>query len=115
MGGEEAMGNCAKFAAACILGVLGSIPHGAAMAADLIILTNQGATPGVRELAAAFSRISGHKVTVIQDGGAALEKRLNEGPGDLITGNPEPIEELVRKSKVIGSTVTPFVLAGLGL
>src|SRR5438067_10264365 len=48
MGAEEAMGNCAKFAAACILGVLGSIPHGAAMAADLVILTNQGATPGVR-------------------------------------------------------------------
>ena len=49
------MGACGKFAAACILGVLGSLPQGAAGAAELIILTNQGATPGVRELAAAFS------------------------------------------------------------
>src|SRR4051812_36109742 len=104
-----------RHATMALLGVLGLWPQGCADAADLIILTNQGATPGVRELAAAFSRASGHKVTVIQDGGAALEKRLNEGPGDLITGNPEPIDELVRKSKVIGSTVTPFVLAGLGL
>jgi hypothetical protein len=30
-------------------------------------LTKQGATPGVREVAAAFERASGHKVTVIQE------------------------------------------------
>ena len=108
------MRACAKFAAACIVGAtLGS--HGAALAAELIILTNQGATPGVRELAAAFERTSGHKVTVIQEEGAALERRLNNGPADLITGNPGPIENLVKNGKVVASTVTPFVLAGLGL
>ena len=63
------MGACGKVATACILGVLGSLPQGAAQAAELIILTNQGATPGVRELAAAFERASGHKVTVIQEAG----------------------------------------------
>jgi molybdate transport system substrate-binding protein len=87
----------------------------AALAAELIILTNQGATPGVRELAAAFERATGHKVTVIQEEGAALEQRLNNGPADLITGNPGPIEDLVKNGKVVASTVTPFVLAGLGL
>src|SRR3989442_7249140 len=112
---EEAMGSSAKLAAACILGGLGSIPHGAAMAADLVILTNQGATPGVRDLAAAFSRASGHKVTVIQADDAVLQQRINDGSADLITGNPGPIDELVRNGKVVGSTVTPFVRAGLGL
>src|SRR5262244_3818462 len=114
-GCKEAMRTCAKFAAACILGVLGSIPHGAAMAADLVILTNQGATPGVKELAAAFSRASGHKVTVIQADDAVLQQRLNDGTADLITGNPGPIDELVRIGRVAASTVTPFVRAGLGL
>src|SRR5919108_3384464 len=109
------MRTWAKFAAACILGVLGSIPHGAAMAADLVILTNQGATPGVRELAAAFSRASGHKVTVIQADDAILQQRLSDGTADLITGNPGPIDELVRNGKVVAGTVTPFVRAGLGL
>jgi len=110
------MGACARFVAACILGALGLMPQGAATAAELIILTNQGATPGVRELAAAFARASGHKVTVIQEeGAAALERRINNGPADLITGNPGPIEELVKNGKVVASTVTPFVLAGLGL
>src|SRR6266571_7298466 len=110
---EAAMKSCAKFAAACILGALGSIPHGAAMAADLVILTNQGATPGVRELAAAFSRASGHKVTVIQADDAVLQQRLKDGTADLITGNPGPIDELVRNGKVVAGTVTPFVRAGL--
>ena len=73
------MRSCAKFAAACTLVVLGAIPHGAAMAADLVILTNQGATPGVRELAAAFSRASGHHVTVIQADDAILQQRVNDG------------------------------------
>ena len=104
----------AKFAAACMLGAA-LCSQRAALAAELIILTNQGATPGVRELASAFERASGHKVTVIQQEGAALEQRLNNGPADLITGNPGPIENLVKNGKVVAGTVTPFVLAGLGL
>src|SRR5712691_12602112 len=99
------------FAALCFVGLC----QGAAQAADLIILTNQGATPGVRELANAFARASGHKVTVIQPAGAALEERINNGPADLLTGNPEPIADLVKKGKLVAGTVTRFVLAGLGL
>ncbi len=107
------MGLRASIAAAGML--LGSLPRGAA-AAELVILTNQGATPGVRELATAFSQASGHKVTVIQEAGAALERRLNSpAPGDLLTANPEPIEDLAKKGKVVPGTVTPFVLAGLGV
>src|SRR5258708_3373351 len=118
---EDAMKAGKTLAAACTaaglgLGVAVSLPQAAAVAAELVVLTNQGATPGVRELAAAFERASGHKVTVIQEDGAALERRLNSnGPADLITSNPAPIEELIRKGKVVAGTATPFVLAGLGL
>jgi molybdate transport system substrate-binding protein len=101
-----------KVAAACVVGVMGS---GAAGAADLVILTNHGATPGVTELANAFSRASGHKVTVIQETGAALERRIDNGPADLITLNPEPMEALVKKGRIVADTVTPFVLASLGV
>src|ERR1041385_8783255 len=105
----------AKLAGACLLGMLVSVPHGAAMAADIVILTNQGATPGIRELATAFSLASGHHVTVIQADDAILQQRVNDGTADLISGNPGPIDELVKSGKVVGSTVTPFVRAGLGL
>jgi molybdate transport system substrate-binding protein len=106
-------------AAVCLvgaaLGAAGSPPQTAA-AAELVVLTNQGATPGVRDLAAAFERASGHKVMVIQEDARALERRLNSnGPADLITSNPAPIDELIRKGKVVAGTATPFVLAGLGL
>src|ERR1700757_2314004 len=86
---EEAMKACAKFVAACIVVVLGLTPHGVSAAAELTILTHQGATPGVKELAAAFARASGHKVTVTQVEGDALNERIKSGRADLVTGNPE--------------------------
>jgi molybdate transport system substrate-binding protein len=98
-------------AALCFVGLC----QGAAQAAELIILPNQGAVPGVREIAAAFSRASGHKVTVVTEAGAALEQRLNNGPGDLVSTNPGPMAELVKSGKVVANTVAPFVSAGLGL
>ncbi len=115
------MGAYGKLAAACILGGLvlgtqGALPQGSAAAAELTILTNQGATPGVRELATAFERATGHKVNVVQEGGAALDRRLaSGGPADLIASNPGGIEPLVKKGQVVAGTATPFVLAGLGL
>src|SRR5262249_9466857 len=128
---EDAMGACGRVAAAFVLGllgpgvldpgvldprVLGSSSQGGVAAAGLIVRTNQGATPGVRELAVAFERASGHKVTVIQEDAAALEQRLNSnGPADLITSNPAPIDVLIQKGKVVAGTATPFALAGLGL
>ena len=54
-------------------------------AAELIVMTNQGATPGVRELAAGFARASGHKVTVLEESGDALQQRINAGPAIWVT------------------------------
>jgi molybdate transport system substrate-binding protein len=115
------MGGCGRAAAACVLGVLvtalqGITPQGGATAAELIIITNQGATPGVRELASAFGQQTGHKVTVIQEDGAAVERRLAAGgQADLIAANPGGIDALAKKNLVVPGTATPFVLAGLGL
>jgi len=109
------MGTCAKFTAACLIGAVALMSSRATAASDLVVLTNQGATPGVRELAAEFARASGHHVTVIQQEADALEQRINSGPADLVTANPGAIDELVKKGKIVAGTVTPFVLAGLGL
>ena len=84
------MGAYGKFTAACMLGAtLGSMAYGAALAADITILTNQGATPGVKELATAFAKKSGHNVTVVQAEDAELERRLANGTADLITGRTQ--------------------------
>jgi molybdate transport system substrate-binding protein len=85
------------------------------LAAELIVLTSQGNGPGVRELAAAFARASGHKVTVLNETGKALAQRLDNGPADLIALNPPQMDGLVKKRKVVAASVTPYMLAGLGV
>lgn len=102
-------------AATCCVVAAFALCRPVSAAADLVILTNQGATPGVRELATAFERTSGHKVTVIQVEGDALVQRIESGPADLVTANPDVIEDLLKKRKVAAATVTPFAVAGLGL
>jgi molybdate transport system substrate-binding protein len=104
--------------AACLLGMLWVFPGapGLAQAAELVIITGQGTTPGVKEVAAAFAKQSGHKVTVAQEDGPALDKRLAEnGAADLIASSPVQIADLVKHGKIVADSVTPFVMAGLGL
>ena len=86
------MGSRGAFTLAFILGALGALPQNAAGAAELVVLSNPGAMPGLRELGAAFSRETGHTVTIIQEGVPEVERRLaaNE-PGDLISANPPGI------------------------
>src|SRR5262245_51414732 len=102
-----------KFAAACVAGAVASLMSGAALAANLVIVTNQGAVPSLKEMAAAFSRTSGNTVTVLTD--EVLEQRLNAGTVDLVSQNPGPMDELVKSGKVLANTVTPFQLAELGV
>jgi molybdate transport system substrate-binding protein len=105
----------AKFTAACILGALGLLPQGA-FAADLVLMSNQGAMPGLKELAEAFTRMSGHKVSLILAEGDALERRFAAGGAvDLVSQNPGPMEDLVKSGKIVRETVTPFQLAELGV
>ena len=105
-----------KFWARTITVMIASIAGGAmSHAVELTILASQGNLPGVNELAAAFARSSGHKVTVLQEEGKALEQRLSKGPADLVTGNPLAMEELLKKGHVVAGTETPFMLAALGV
>jgi molybdate transport system substrate-binding protein len=115
---EEVMAAKSKGApawSACIQFAVSIFSPPAAAAAVLIILTDQGSFPGVRELADALARASRHTVTVLQETGSALERRINEGPGDLITGNPDRIADLVKKGKIVAGTEMPFAQASLGV
>src|SRR5690349_14591554 len=95
-----------KLAAACVFAAFGIVPQQPALAADLVVLSNQGAVPGLTEIAAAFSRASGHKVTVILAEGDLLAQRLAAGTVDLVSQNPGPMDELVKSGKIVRSSVT---------
>src|SRR5215472_13606071 len=98
---------------ACCLGLLGSV--GGAHAADLVIVTNQGAMPSLNEIAAAFSRATGNHVTVILAEGNDLERRFQSRTVDLVSQNPGPMAELVKSGKIVANSVTPCQLAELGV
>src|SRR5689334_8436859 len=76
-------------------------------AAEIIVLASQGNPPGLNALGAAFARESGHKVTVLQETGKALEERIANGPADLIAGGPDALEALVKKGRVVAGSATP--------
>ena len=86
-----------------------------AQAAELIFLSNQGANPGVQALAQGFMQASGHKVTVLDLSGSALEQRIANGPADLMSLNPKALAGLAKKGRVVADSVTPFTIAGLGV
>jgi molybdate transport system substrate-binding protein len=84
-----------------------------AHAADLIILGSQGSISGVRDMAAAFERASGHKVIARQE--RDVLATVNAGtPADIATLNPPLIDKLIKEGKVVGSRVD-FARAGIGV
>jgi len=84
-----------------------------APAADLIILGSQGSITGVRDMAAAFERASGHKVIARQE--KDVMATVNAGtPADIATLNPPLIDKLIKEGKVVGSRVD-FARAGIGV
>src|SRR5262249_22464214 len=104
------------FLARIIALMIASIAGGAmSHAAEIIVLASQGNPPGLNELGAAFAKASGHKVTVVQETGKALEERIASGPADLIGGGPDALEALVKKGPVVAGTATPYMLAPLGV
>lgn len=88
---------------------------GSAMSAELIVLASQGNAPGVNVLAPAFARASGHKVTVLNETGSALAQRIANGRADLVMGGPDALNALAKKGTVVAGSVTPYMLAGLGV
>jgi molybdate transport system substrate-binding protein len=85
----------------------------AASAAEIIILGSQGSISGVRDMAAAFERASGHKVIARQEG--SVLATVNAGtPADIATLNPPQIDDLIKQGKVVGSRVD-FARAGIGV
>jgi molybdate transport system substrate-binding protein len=84
-----------------------------AHAAELIILGSQGSISGARDMAAAFARASGHKVTARQE--KDVMATVNAGtPADLVVLNPPLIDRLVKEGKVLGHRVD-FARAGIGV
>ena len=99
-----------------LLAALGLWSNAPAQAAEVTILVNQGAVSGVRDLAAAFEKASGHKVVVDFVGIPQQAEKINsDAAGDLVVNFLPTFDELAKNGKVVASTVAEFARAGNGV
>jgi molybdate transport system substrate-binding protein len=88
----------------------------AANAAELRVLSGNGAKAAVAELVTRFERSSGHKVSLHFEVNAALKRKIEAGePFDAAVLNPPVLDDLIRQGKVVGATRVVLGRAGIGV
>jgi molybdate transport system substrate-binding protein len=84
-------------------------------AAEITVLLNQATESGVREVAAAFEKKSGHKVNVSFQGGPNLNQKINEGAGDLASLGLVQFDGFVKSGKIVAGSVVEYARVGNGV
>lgn len=75
-----------------------------------------GSLTAWNELAPAFTRLTGHKVIVVQEDAATLDNVLaSNAQSDLISLYGEPLDRIVKGGKTVGGFSTIFTRAAVGL
>jgi molybdate transport system substrate-binding protein len=87
-----------------------------AQAAELKVVSGNGARAAVQELCAQFERTSGHKVSLRFEVNAALKRKIEAGETfDVAILNPPVLDDLIRQGKVVAGTRADIGRAGLGV
>ena len=101
----------AAFLALTLSGVATSV-H----AAEIIVLSGNGAKVAVAELAARFERATGHKVTIRFEVNPQVQRRIEIGEAcDVAILNPPVLDELIKQKKVVASTRVVLGRSGIGV
>jgi len=102
-------------AAVAALALLGA-PVSATQAAEITVYLNQATESGVKELAAAFEKASGHKVNVSFQAGPNLNRVINEGTtGDVTSLTLSQFDDFVKSGKVAAGSVVEYARVGNGV
>jgi molybdate transport system substrate-binding protein len=95
------------------LGLWSNVP---VQAAEITVYLNQATESGVRELASAFEKASGHKVNVSFQAGPNLNRVINEGTtGDLTSLGLAQFDDFVKTGKVVEGSVVEYARVGNGV
>jgi len=87
-----------------------------ARAAEIKVLSGNGAKAAVRELAARFERESGHKVLLNFEVNAGVLRRVQAGEAfDVAVLNPPVLDELIKQGKVLGDSRAVIGRIGIGV
>ena len=103
------------FAAALAVTLSGAIVE-PAHAAEIIVLSGNGAKVAVAELAARFERATGHKVTIRFEVNPQVQRRIEAGEAcDVAILNPPVLDELIKQRRVVASTRVVLGRSGIGV
>jgi molybdate transport system substrate-binding protein len=87
-----------------------------AEAAELKVLSGNGARAAVSELAARFERASGHKVAIHFEVNPAVKRRIEAGePFDVAVLNPPVLDDLIRQGRIVADTRAVIGRSGIGV
>src|SRR5262245_58477048 len=85
-------------------------------AAELKVVSGNGAKAAVTALMAQFERTSGHKITLHFEVNAALKRKIEAGEAfDVAVLNPPVVEELIKHGKIVAGSRGDIGRAGLGV
>ncbi len=85
-------------------------------AAEIRVLSGNGARAAVAELAAQFERASGHKVAIAFAVNPQVKKRIEGGERfDVAILNPPVLDELIKQGRVVAASRTVIGRAGIGV
>lgn len=100
---------------ATTLAALSVLTSPSIQAAELRVLSGNGARAAVSELCAAFERATGHKVIIHFEVNSALRGKIEAGePFDVAVLNPQPLDAVIKQGKVLPETRAVIGRIGLG-
>jgi molybdate transport system substrate-binding protein len=86
-----------------------------AQAAEIKVLSGNGARSAIAELGMEFERASGHKVTIEFAVNPEVKKRIDAGEAfDVAVLNPPVLDALIKEGKVLRATRSVIGRAGIG-
>ena len=87
-----------------------------AEAAEITVLGGMGVVSGLRDLAPAFEKATGHKVVVAFEQAPVLNEKIVAGaPADIAALQPDQVETFIKQGKMVAGTRTNFAQAGVGV
>ncbi len=87
-----------------------------AEAAEIKVLSGNGARAAVAELAAQFERATGHKVTIRFEVNPAVKRRIEAGEAfDVAVLNPPVLDDLIKQGKIAADTRAVLGRSGIGV
>jgi molybdate transport system substrate-binding protein len=87
-----------------------------AEAAELKVLSGNGARAAVSELGARFERVSGHQVAIHFAVNPAVKRRIEAGEAfDVAVLNPPVLDELIAQGRIVAATRAVIGRSGIGV